>query len=163
MAFRARCFERSFEAVADVVVDQCFFGAFNGALYGLQLLGDLSAWPALLDHLDNRLEVAVGAFQTSGNRGMRVILHIILLSSWQDISDPPGRIENTLDSYTGRGTCQLLRRTFVRDKPFNPNEEHMGSTTFGNVTPAIMIGLALPQNITINRAGCRRVRGDGRA
>jgi hypothetical protein len=50
----------------------------------------------------------------------------------------------------------------VRDRPFNPNEEHMGSTTFGNVTPA-MIGPALPRNIKINRAGSGRVRGDGRA
>ena len=37
------------------------------------------------------------------------------------------------------------------------NEEHMGSTTFGNVNPA-MTGLAVPQNIKINRAGFRRVR-----
>jgi hypothetical protein len=50
----------------------------------------------------------------------------------------------------------------VRDRSFNPNEEHMGSSTFGNVTPA-MIGSALPQNIKINRAGSGRVRGDGRA
>jgi hypothetical protein len=50
----------------------------------------------------------------------------------------------------------------VRDRPFNPNEEHMGSTTFGNVTPA-MIGPTLPQNIKVNRAGSGRVRGDGRA
>jgi hypothetical protein len=49
----------------------------------------------------------------------------------------------------------------VRGKPFNPNEEHMGSTTFGDATP--VIGSALPQNIKINRAGFRRVRGDGRA
>jgi hypothetical protein len=39
-----------------------------------------------------------------------------------------------------------------------PNEEHMGRTTFGNVTPAIMTGPALPQDIGINRAGFRRVR-----
>jgi hypothetical protein len=51
----------------------------------------------------------------------------------------------------------------VRDKPFNPDEEHMGSTTFGNVTPATMIGLALPQNIKIDRAGFGRVRVGGRA
>ena len=42
--------------------------------------------------------------------------------------------------------------------PFNPNEEHMGSTTVGNATPAIVIGSALPQDIKINRAGFRRVR-----
>jgi hypothetical protein len=52
----------------------------------------------------------------------------------------------------------LLSRAFVRDKPFNPNEEHMGSTTFGNVTPAILIGPALPQDIKINRAGLACVR-----
>jgi hypothetical protein len=34
----------------------------------------------------------------------------------------------------------------------------MGSTTFGNVTPAIMTGPAMPQNIKINRAGLGRVR-----
>jgi hypothetical protein len=39
----------------------------------------------------------------------------------------------------------------------------MGSTTFGNVTPAIMTGPALPQDIKINRAGPGRVRGDGHA
>jgi hypothetical protein len=34
----------------------------------------------------------------------------------------------------------------------------MGSTTFGNVNPATMIGLAMPPNIKINRAGLGRVR-----
>jgi hypothetical protein len=39
----------------------------------------------------------------------------------------------------------------------------MGSTTFGNVTPATMTGPAMPQDIKINRAGLGRVRSDGRA
>jgi hypothetical protein len=52
----------------------------------------------------------------------------------------------------------MLSRTFVRDKPFNPDEEPMGSTTFGNATPATVTGRALPQNIKIHRAGFRRVR-----
>jgi hypothetical protein len=34
----------------------------------------------------------------------------------------------------------------------------MGSTTFGNVTPAILLGLAMPQDIDIHRAGFGRVR-----
>jgi hypothetical protein len=38
----------------------------------------------------------------------------------------------------------------------------MGSSTFGDVTPAIMTGLALPPDIKINRAGPGRVRSDGR-
>jgi hypothetical protein len=34
----------------------------------------------------------------------------------------------------------------------------MGSTTFGNATPAILIGFAMPQDFKINRAGFGRVR-----
>jgi hypothetical protein len=42
-------------------------------------------------------------------------------------------------------------------------EQTMGSTTYGNANPAIMTGLAMPQDIRINRDGLGRVRGDGRA
>jgi hypothetical protein len=45
----------------------------------------------------------------------------------------------------------------MSEESFNANEEPMGSTTFGNVNPA-MTGPAMPQNIKINRAGFRRVR-----
>jgi hypothetical protein len=38
----------------------------------------------------------------------------------------------------------------------------MGSTTFGNANLATMIGLAMPQDIRINRDGCGRVRVVGR-
>jgi hypothetical protein len=38
----------------------------------------------------------------------------------------------------------------------------MGSTTFGNANPATMIGLAMLQDIKINRAGCGGVRVGGR-
>jgi hypothetical protein len=58
----------------------------------------------------------------------------------------------------GQAYLPSIVEDIVRDKPFNPNEEHMG-----NVTPAIMTGPALPQDIKINRAGFRRVRGDGHA
>lgn len=46
----------------------------------------------------------------------------------------------------------------VRGNPFNPNEEHMGSTTIGMVNLTSMIGRAMPQNIKIDRAGLSRVR-----
>jgi hypothetical protein len=69
-----------------------------------------------------------------------------------------------LDSDKGQAYLpNVVADIFVRDNPFNPNEEHMGSTTFGNVTPASMIGPALPQRLRINRAGFGRVRSDGRA
>jgi hypothetical protein len=93
---------------------------------------------------------------------MRVV-HEILLSSWQDSSDPPRRIEKVLDSGTGQAYLPIVVEDIVRDKPFNPNEEHMGSSTFGNVTPATMTGPALPPDIKIDRAGVGRVRSDGRA
>jgi hypothetical protein len=84
---------------------------------------------------------------------------MILLSPREDIDDPPGRIEKMLDSDTGQAYLPIVSRAFVPDKSLNPNEEHMGSTTFGNVNPATMIGPAMPQDIRINRAGLRRVRG----
>jgi hypothetical protein len=34
----------------------------------------------------------------------------------------------------------------------------MGSSIFGNTSPVTVIGLAMPQNIKINRAGSGRVR-----
>jgi hypothetical protein len=69
-----------------------------------------------------------------------------------------------LDSHTGQGVlADCCRELYVRDTPFNPNEEHMGSTTFGNVTPAILTGPAMPQDIKINRAGSGSVGSDGRA
>jgi hypothetical protein len=39
----------------------------------------------------------------------------------------------------------------------------MGSTTFGNVNPAISTGHAMPQSFKINRAGSGRVRVGGGA
>jgi hypothetical protein len=52
----------------------------------------------------------------------------------------------------------MCRGHFVRGAPFNPDEEHMGSTTLGNIDPATLTGLAMPQNIKINRAGLACVR-----
>jgi hypothetical protein len=93
---------------------------------------------------------------------MWVVRHFNLLSSRQDNSDPPRRIENLLDSDTGGAYLPVIVVDMSSRTTLNPNEENMGSTTFGNVNPA-MTGPALPQDIKINRAGCRRVRGDGRA
>jgi hypothetical protein len=86
-----------------------------------------------------------------------------LLSSRQDSSDPPRRIEKALDSDTAQAYLPGVVENMVRDTPFNPDEEHMGSSTFGNVTPATMIGPALPQDIEIDGAGGCRVRVGGRA
>jgi hypothetical protein len=49
----------------------------------------------------------------------------------------------------------------MSNKSFNPDKADMGSTTFGNVTPALS-GPALPATFKIDRAGFRHVRMDGR-
>jgi hypothetical protein len=55
---------------------------------------------------------------------------------------------------------QSLSGTSVQDT--NPDEESMGSTPYGNANPMTLIGLALPQDIEIGRAGYSRVRVGGR-
>jgi hypothetical protein len=55
LTLRAGRFGGSFETLAHVIVYQCLFGAFNGALHGLQFLRDLSAGPAPFDHFNNSI------------------------------------------------------------------------------------------------------------
>jgi hypothetical protein len=62
----------------------------------------------------------------------------------------------------GRIGRPLTANISVPDRHFNPDEKHMGSTTIGTVNPA-MTGLAMPQDIKIDRVGNCRVRVGGRA
>jgi hypothetical protein len=48
----------------------------------------------------------------------------------------------------------------MSNKSFNPDKADMGSTTFGNVTPA-KTGSAMPATFWFDRAGYRCVRMDG--
>jgi len=75
--------------------------------------------------------------------------------------------EKALDTEFGQAYSPVVvwNRSFPARRStltFNPNDEHprtnMGSTTFGNVIPASMIGLSMPQDISINRTGLGRVR-----
>jgi hypothetical protein len=50
------------------------------------------------------------------------------------------------------------RGRLVRGKHFNPDEEHMGSTPYGDADPMTLFGSALPQDIEIDRTGDGRVR-----
>jgi len=61
-----------------------------------------------------------------------------------------------------RRTRQSLFRTSRSGQALHPDEEHMGSTPYGNANPMTLIGFALPQDIEIDRDGYGRVRGDGR-
>jgi hypothetical protein len=58
----------------------------------------------------------------------------------------------------GRIRRSLSEAHRVQDRTLNPNDEHMGSIISGNADPAIAIGLTLPPDIKIDRAGLGRVR-----
>jgi hypothetical protein len=86
---RAGRIERPLEAMADVIVYQRFLRTLDRALHGLKLLCNLGAGLLLLYHRDNLFEVAIGALQAPGNRGMWMVRHCNLLSSLEDIRHPP--------------------------------------------------------------------------
>src|ERR1700730_10849402 len=89
-------------------------------------------------------------------------------------SYPPGRISailpagyrKSLDTMKGQAYVPIVVWNRCSRQGFTLTtsilEQHMGSTTFGNANPATVIGLAMPQDIRINRDGCGRVRVVGR-
>lgn len=148
-----------------MIVDKRLLSVLDRALYGLELLGDLHIWPALLNHLDNRLQVAVSALEALDDIGMRVVRHgsfPILEGGYQ--ASPRGDIEEILDMPEYRAYFLFVVLDIVPgDDVLNPNEEQMGSTTFGDATPAQVIGLAAPQQIEIDRGSYGRVSSRGPA
>jgi hypothetical protein len=58
----------------------------------------------------------------------------------------------------GRIRRSLSEAHRVQDKTLNPNDEHMGSITFGSGGSTIATGPALPPDIEIDRDGLGRVR-----
>ena len=64
---------------------------------------------------------------------------------------------NALDTAKARAYSPIVVEAHrIHDKTLNPNDEHMGSITFGNADPTMTIGPALPPDI--NRDGFGRVR-----
>jgi hypothetical protein len=69
--------ERAVEAMIDVVVNQGLLGVLDRALDRLELLRNLHAGPALLDHLDDHAKVAIGTLEALDDRGMSLMWHSI--------------------------------------------------------------------------------------
>jgi hypothetical protein len=67
--------------VTDVIVNQRLFGVFDRPLDSLQLLSDLRTWPALLDHVDDLLQVTASTLETLDDRRMIALVHDLLPSS----------------------------------------------------------------------------------
>jgi hypothetical protein len=82
-----------------------------------------------------------------------------LLSSWEDWHDPPMGMRNNLTPFHAVTISPAKRReSDGLPAQVQPNDEHMGSITFGSANPTIAIGPALPPDIKINRDGFGRVR-----
>jgi hypothetical protein len=60
-----------FQAMVDVVMHQRLLGIGHGLFDRLQLLGDFKATTAVLEHLDDALEVTIGPFEAFDNFWVR--------------------------------------------------------------------------------------------
>ena len=58
------------EAMVHMVVDQGALGIGNGTFYSLKLLSDIDAGLTVLNHSDDRAEMAFGTFQPGNEGGM---------------------------------------------------------------------------------------------
>jgi hypothetical protein len=56
-----------------VIVNQRLLCIFDRAFDRLQLLSDLRTWTSFLNHFDNRLQVAIRAFQAANDGGMMIM------------------------------------------------------------------------------------------
>ena len=52
-----------FEAMVEVILNQCLLGLGDSLLDGMELLGDVEARPPALDHLDDAAKMTIGALQ----------------------------------------------------------------------------------------------------
>jgi hypothetical protein len=70
-----------------MIMNQRLLRIVDGVLDGLELLGQLEAWPPLLDHGDDHVQVTVGALEALDDVGMGSVWHVAVLEGY-----PPGRI-----------------------------------------------------------------------
>lgn len=67
-----------------MIVDQRPFGACDGVFNGLQLLGDIDAWPLVFDHGDDAAQMTSGPVQTLYDGrvvGVQCMAHSVILAS----------------------------------------------------------------------------------
>ena len=73
------------EAMVHMVVDQGALGIGNGTFYSLKLLSDIDAGLTVLNHSDDRAEMAFGTFQPGNHLAVACvgvfICHRVTLSS----------------------------------------------------------------------------------
>ena len=67
---------RAVEAMGDMIMNQRLLRIVDGVLDGLELLGQLEAWPPLLDHGDHHVQVTAGALEALDDFGMRSVRHV---------------------------------------------------------------------------------------
>ena len=95
------------QAVVQVVLDQGLFGLRDGFFHGLQLLCDIQAGLASLQHLDNACQMPASTPQAFDDRGMGVVgMHLNVNSGF--LYPPPEVTVNPLFEATGDHT-QMTR------------------------------------------------------
>jgi len=70
-----------YQAMIDVIVDECALGAGDSILDRLELLSDIDAGPLLLDHPDDAAQMTGSSVQPLDDRrmtGVSVMSHIAL-------------------------------------------------------------------------------------
>lgn len=100
----------------DVIVDQRFLGRDDRLLHGLKLLGDVDAWSAGLDHLDNTAQMTARAVETLDDSGMAFMAMVghgaRFIPFLATFTYPPGEDSSSVQSYPPRGmfkTSKALR------------------------------------------------------
>jgi hypothetical protein len=63
----------SLKAMVEVIAYEGLFSFVDGLFDGMELLGDVNAGSARLDHLDDAAQVTAGTFQPFDNLGMRLM------------------------------------------------------------------------------------------
>ena len=87
---RARAASVHIQAVLDMIVDEFPLGVCDRAFDSMKLLREVKTGASLLEHRENRGEVAMGALESGDDGGVTGVLHI------EDLSP-------------GTGSCKLVR------------------------------------------------------
>src|SRR5579863_8463010 len=85
-------FRGGLHAVVDVILDQLLLGVTQRLLYRVQLLGQLHARPARLEHLDHPRQVSLGTLEPRGYLGKLVHPPYLIKISYPTGQDTPNRI-----------------------------------------------------------------------
>ena len=78
--------QRVLQAVVDVILDQGALGLADGLLHRVQLLGNIHAGTAILDHGDDAAQVALGALEPFDDVAVTLMVVMICMHDLSPLS-----------------------------------------------------------------------------